>query len=71
MSLLNISKNLAIGIILLSFGASCSTQLEERASMDFEPAMPGVSKSQKKINTVLFTAIVNKDSLQQIDERLK
>ena len=48
MFLLNLSKNLSVGIILLSFGASCSTQLEERASMDFEPAMPGVSKSQKK-----------------------
>ena len=48
MFLLNLSKNLTVGIILLSFGASCSTQLEERASMDFEPAMPGVSKSQKK-----------------------
>ena len=48
MFLLNFSKNLIFGIILVSFGASCSTQLEERASMDFEPAMPGVSKSQKK-----------------------
>ena len=48
MFLLNLSKNLTVSIIFLSFGASCSTQLEERASMDFEPAMPGVSKSQKK-----------------------
>ena len=48
MFLLNLSKNLTVGIILLSFGASCSTQLEERASMDFEPLMPGTPKSQKK-----------------------
>ena len=45
---LNLSKNLIVGIILVSFSASCSTQLEERASMDFEPTMPGVPKSQKK-----------------------
>ena len=43
-----ISKNIIVGIILLSFGASCSTQLEERASVDFEPIMPGTPKSQKK-----------------------
>ena len=45
---LNLSKNLIVGIILISFGASCSTQLEERASMDFEPPMPGAPKGQKK-----------------------
>ena len=48
MFLLNISKNITVGIILLSFGASCSTQLEERASMDFEPTMPSTPKNQKK-----------------------
>ena len=41
-------KNLVTGLILISFGASCSTQLEERASMDFEPTMPSISKSSKK-----------------------
>ena len=40
--------NLITGIILISFVASCSTQLEERASMDFEPTMPNISKSPKK-----------------------
>ena len=45
---LNLSKNLIVGIISISFCASCSTQLEERASMDFEPIMPGATKSQKK-----------------------
>ena len=44
----NFSKNLFTGIIFISFGASCSTQLEERASMDFEPTMPSISKSSKK-----------------------
>ena len=41
-------KNLVSGLILISFVAGCSTQLEERASMDFEPAMPSISKSPKK-----------------------
>ena len=41
-------KNLFNGIILISFVAGCSTQLEERASMDFEPTMPSISKSPKK-----------------------
>ena len=41
-------KNLFTGIILISFVAGCSTQLEERASMDFEPTMPSISKSPKK-----------------------
>ena len=45
---INLPKNLIVGIILISFGASCSTQLEERASMDFEPVMPGTAKIQKK-----------------------
>ena len=48
MFLLNLSKNLTVGIILLSFIAGCSTQLEERASMDFEPTMPGVQKWKKR-----------------------
>ena len=42
------SAKLITGIILTSFVASCSTQLEERASMDFEPIMPSISKSPKK-----------------------
>ena len=41
-------KNLITGIILISFVASCSTQLEERASMDFEPTMPNISKTPKQ-----------------------
>ena len=41
-------KNLITGIISISFIASCSTQLEERASMDFEPPTPSISKSPKK-----------------------
>jgi flagellar L-ring protein precursor FlgH len=48
MFLYNFSKNIIIGLILVSFGASCSTQIEERASMDFEPIMPSAPKSQKK-----------------------
>ena len=48
MFLYNFSKNIIIGCILVSFGASCSTQIEERASMDFEPIMPSAPKSQKK-----------------------
>ena len=41
-------KNLVTGLILISFVAGCSTQLEERASLDFEPTMPSISKSPKK-----------------------
>ena len=41
-------KNLVTGLILISFVPSCSTQLEERASMDFEPTMPSISKGVKK-----------------------
>ena len=41
-------KNLVSGLILISFVAGCSTQLEERASLDFEPTMPSISKSPKK-----------------------
>ena len=41
-------RSLIVGIMLVSLGTSCSTQLEERASMDFEPPMPGTPKSQKK-----------------------
>ena len=41
-------KNLVTGLILISFVASCSTQLEERASMDFEPILPSISKNPKK-----------------------
>ena len=56
--------------MLVSFSASCSTQLEERASMDFEPVLPGAPKSQK-INMVPFTATANKDSLRPTEERPK
>ena len=48
MFLKNFQKNLITGIILIPFVAGCSTQLEERASMDFEPTMPNISKSPKK-----------------------
>ena len=48
MFFINFPKKLIVGIILVSLGASCSTQLEERASMDFEPPMPGTQKGQKK-----------------------
>ena len=48
MFLKKFQKNLVTGMILISFVASCSTQLEERASMDFEPTMPSISKSPKK-----------------------
>ena len=41
-------KNLVAGLILIPFVAGCSTQLEERASIDFEPTMPSISKSPKK-----------------------
>ena len=41
-------KNIIAGFILISFVASCSTQLEERASLDFEPTMPSIPKSPKK-----------------------
>ena len=41
-------RNLVTGIILISFFGGCSTQLEERASIDFEPTMPSISKSSKK-----------------------
>ena len=48
MFLKKFQKNLVSGLILISFVAGCSTQLEERASMDFEPTMPNISKSPKK-----------------------
>ena len=48
MFLKKFQKNLVSGLILISFVAGCSTQLEERASMDFEPTMPSISKSPKK-----------------------
>ena len=48
MFLIKLPKTLSTGLILISLIASCSTQLEERASMDFEPTMPSSSKSPKK-----------------------
>ena len=41
-------QNFITGLVLISFFSSCSTQLEERASIDFEPTMPIISKSPKK-----------------------
>ena len=48
MFLEKLSKILVAGLILTSFVAGCSTQLEERASIDFEPTMPSISKGVKK-----------------------
>ena len=48
MFLKKFKENLITGIILIPFIAGCSTQLEERASVDFEPTMPSISKSPKK-----------------------
>ena len=48
MFLKTFQKNLITGIILIPFVAGCSTQLEERASIDFEPTMPNISKSPEK-----------------------
>ena len=42
------SEKLISGIVFVSLVSGCSTQLEERASIDFEPTMPGISKSPKK-----------------------
>ena len=41
-------KNLLVGIILIPFLAGCSTQLEDRASIDFEPTIPTNANSGKK-----------------------
>ena len=43
-----LSKNLLISIILIPCLAACSTQLEDRASIDFEPTMPTNKNSGKK-----------------------
>ena len=48
MSLGNLPKKLITGMICFSFIASCSTQLEERASIDFEPTMPSLPEAKKK-----------------------
>ena len=48
MYLSKFSKNLLVGIILITFIAGCSTQLEDRASIDFEPPMPTNANSGKK-----------------------
>ena len=54
MFFINFPKNLIAGIILVSLFAGCSTQLEERASMDFEPPMPGNQKGQKNVIQHLY-----------------
>ena len=41
-------KNLLVGILLIPFIAGCSTQLEDRASIDFEPTMPTNTNSGTK-----------------------
>ena len=43
-----LSKNLVASAILLPIITGCSTQLEDRASVDFEPMMPVISKNTKK-----------------------
>ena len=48
MFLSKFQKNLLVGIILISFISGCSTQLEDRASIDFEPTMPTNVNSGKK-----------------------
>ena len=48
MYLSKFSKNLLVGIILIPLIAGCSTQLEDRASIDFEPPMPTNANSGKK-----------------------
>ena len=48
MFLSKFQKNLLVGIILISFIAGCSTQLEERASIDFEPTIPTNPNNGKK-----------------------
>merc|ERR1711988_1374532 len=37
-----------MGTVWISLITGCSTQIEERASIDFEPTMPSISKSPKK-----------------------
>ena len=41
-------KNLILATIWISLITGCSTQIEERASIDFEPIMPSESKIAKK-----------------------
>ena len=41
-------KNLILATIWISLITGCSTQIEERASIDFEPIMPNESKIAKK-----------------------
>ena len=48
MYLSKFSKNLLISIILVPLVAGCSTQLEDRASIDFEPTMPTNTIDGKK-----------------------
>ena len=48
MSLRKFPKKLTTGIICLPFIAGCSTQLEDRASIDFEPTMPAFQLVLKK-----------------------
>ena len=48
MYLSKFSKNLLVSIILIPCIAGCSAQLEDRASIDFEPPMPTNAVSGKK-----------------------
>ena len=48
MFLRKFKKNFLVGIVLIPFIAGCSTQLEDRASIDFEPTMPTNTNSVKK-----------------------
>ena len=48
MSKRNFPKNIIVGALFIFFITGCSTQLEERASTDFEPSMPKVLNNAKK-----------------------
>ena len=48
MSKRNFPKNIIVGALFISFITGCSTQLEERASTDFEPTLPKVLNDAKK-----------------------
>ena len=48
MSKRNFPKNIIVGALFISFITGCSTQLEERASTDFEPTLPKVLNDVKK-----------------------
>ena len=72
MYLSKFSKNLLVGImVLITFIAGCSTQLEDRASIDFEPIIPTNAKRGRKTSMDQSTVIVSKAFLQQIEEHRK